>query len=226
MTLFKRKVIPKRNYPLQPNRKYFYVFFLILQFAFVNEANALRFKPDFIYGGMFGFGGSGIDKEIIFEGRSFDLSRAETPGMFGLSVESFIAPKYSLALSHRRGFRLGPFTSGVSFSGLILRRYFYNPPPIIPSLKLGSAITMQTWAPFIGLGTGLAIAKTQRDTDVVPNVTSSQIYFGLHVGFDYQISPNLILRPEIFTSSSIIDVSDTPATLEEFGIVCGFHFRL
>lgn len=191
-----------------------------------SHAHALRFKPDFIYGGMFGFGGSGIEKTVIVENTDFDLSRAETPGMFGLSVETFIAPKYSLALSHRRGFRLGPFSSGVSFTGFTLRRYFYNPPPIIPHSKLSSAVTMQTWAPFIGLGTGLAIAKTERETDVIPNVTSTQVYFGIHIGFDYQISPNLILRPEIFTSSSVIDVSDTPATLEEFGVVCGFHFRL
>jgi hypothetical protein len=212
---------------LQP--KFFNFNLIIITFGiflFSNPAHALRFKPDFIYGGMFGYGGSGIEKTVIVENSNFDLSRAETPGMFGVSIETFIAPKYSLALGHRRGFRLGPFSSGVSFTGFTLRRYFYNSPPIIPHSKLGSSITMQTWAPFIGLGTGLAVAKTERETDVIPNVTSSQIYFGIHIGFDYQISPNLILRPEIFTSSSVIDVSDTPATLEEFGVVCGFHFRL
>ncbi len=219
-------MITLRDCQLQPSRKRFYIFFLIFQFLLINEAHALRFKPDFIYGGMIGYGGSGIDKEVIVETQTFDLSRAETPGMLGVSIETFIATKYSLAFSHRRGFRLGPFSSGVSFSGLILRRYFYNSPPIIPTGGLGSAITVQTWAPFIGLGTGLAIAKTKRETDVIQDVTSSQIYMGVHIGFDYQISPNLILRPEIFTSSSIVDVSDTPATLEEFGVVCGFHFRL
>lgn len=212
--------------PLLPSHKNFYIVFFLLQFLFINNALALRLKPDFVYGGTFGFGGSGIDKTVVVENQNFDVSRAETPGMLGLSIETFISKNYSLALSHRRGFRLGPFSSGVSFSGLILRRYFYNPPPIIPDKNLPSSVTIQTWAPFIGLGTGLAQATTERETDVVKVVKSSQVYFGIHIGFDYQISPNLILRPEIFTSSSFIDVSSTPATIEEFGLVCGFHFKL
>ncbi len=215
-----------RGYLLPLNFWFQSFLIIVASVGFMNSAQAMRFKPDFIYGGLFGYGGSGIDKTVIVAGESFDLSRAETPGMFGLSIETFIAPKYSLALGHRRGFRLGPFTSGVSFTGFTLRRYFYNPPPVIPNSKLGSSVTMQTWAPFIGLGSGIAMAKTERETDVVADVTSSQIYFGIHIGFDYQITPQLILRPEIFTSSSFIDVSDTPATLEEFGVVCGFHFRL
>ncbi len=223
----KRKKIHRvRACPLLPSHKNFYIIFALLQFLFINDAFALRLKPDFIYGGMIGYGGSGIDKTVIVENQKFDVSRAETPGMLGLSVETFVSKNYSLALSHRRGFRLGPFSSGVSFSGLILRRYFYNAPPIIPHKNLASSVTIQTWAPFIGLGTGLAQATTERETDVIKTVRSSQVYFGLHVGFDYQISPTLILRPEIFTSSSFIDVSDTPATIEEFGVVCGFHFRL
>ncbi len=217
---------PAGDFQLRPSHKNFYIVFFILQCLFVHEASAFKFKPDFLYGGQFGYGGSGIDKEVIVQNQKFDVSRAETPGMMGLSVETFVARNYTLALSHRRGFRLGPFSSGVSFTGLILRRYFMNSPPIIPDSKLSSAVTIQTWAPFVGLGTGLAMATTERDTDVVKTVTSNQVYIGLHVGFDYQISPNLILRPEIFTSASFIDVSDTPATIEEFGVVCGFHFKL
>lgn len=206
--------------------KNFWLIFFIIQFFFAAEAFALKLNSNLLYGGTFGFGGSGIEKTVVVGNEKFDVSRAETPGMFGLSVEGFISKNYTLAVSHRRGFRLGPFSSGVSFTGLILRRYFYNPPPIIPDKSLSSSVTIQTWAPFIGLGSGLAHATTERETDVVKTVSSSQVYFGLHVGFDYQISPTLILRPEIFTSSSFIDVSDTPATIEEFGIVCGFHFKL
>jgi hypothetical protein len=192
----------------------------------IHEANALRFKPDFVYGGFIGFGGSGIDKTVVVEGQDFPISRSESPGMMGLSIETFLSNNYSLALSHRRGFRLGPYTSGVSFTGLILRRYFYHQAPIIPSKGLSTAITMQTWAPFIGLGTGLAQASTTRDEDVIVRVSSDAVYFGIHIGVDYQINPNLILRPEFFTSSSLMDVSSTPATIKEYGLVCGFHFKL
>lgn len=197
-----------------------------MQGLFAHQAHAWRPNPDLIYGGFIGFGGSGIEKTVVVNSADHDISRSESPGMIGLSVEGFVADRWSLALSHRRGFRLGPFSSGVNFTGLIMRRYFYHSPPIIPNKNLTTSITVQTWAPFIGLGTGLAHASTNRDSDVVSNVSSSAIYLGLHVGFDYQINPKLILRPEIFTSASFMDVSETPSTIEEFGIVCGFHFKL
>lgn len=216
----------QRAFQLLPSHKNFFFSFFLLQCLFINSANALRLEPDFIYGISFGYGGSGLDKTVIVENQKFDLSRAESPGMIGLSIETFIADQYSLGFSHRRGFRLGPFSSGVSFTGFILRRYFYNAAPILHNKRLATAITVQRWAPFVGLGTGLAMADTLRDGDVIANVDASAVYAGFHVGFDYQISPGLILRPEIFTSSSLVDVSKTPAKIEEFGVVCGFHFRL
>lgn len=215
-----------RTYGLLLSYKRFYALLFLLQCFFIHNAHAWRLKPDFIYGGMFGYGGSGLDKTITVQNQQFDLSRSESPGMIGLSIETFIENQWSLAFSHRRGFRLGPFSSGVTFTGFILRRYFYHQAPILPGKDLSTSLTVQTWAPFIGLGTGLADATTVREGDVVTNVSSSAVYFGVHVGIDYPISPTLILRPEIFTSSSFIDVSTNPSTIQEFGVVCGFHFRL
>lgn len=208
------------------SHKNFLLIFIILQCLIIHEASAGIKLPDLVYGGFIGFGGSGIEKTVVIEGTKYDLARSESPGMMGISAEAFISNKWSLAFSHRRGFRLGPFSTGAFFTGAIARRYFYNPPPFIPSTKLQNAITMQTWAPYIGLGSGIAHASTVREGDVISKVSSSAVYVGIHIGFDYQISPNLILRPEIFTSSSFMDVTETPATLEEFGVVCGFHFRL
>jgi len=199
---------------------------LILIFAIPTTANAFSWKHDLVYGVMGGFGGSGVDKDVRTDaGENVTESRSEAPGMFGVSVEGFLNDKWSLALSHRRGFKFGPFSTKVSFTGVIARRYFGRA-PFIPNQQLkNSATIMRRWAPFVGLGSGIATGTVLRENAVNESVSGSGVYMGIHLGADYHLSPNLILRPEFFTSGTFMNDSDTPSTLNEYGLVCGFHFR-
>jgi|GEM_PF-2141078 len=199
---------------------------LTFQFALAQNANAFSWKHDLVYGVMGGFGGSGVDKDVKTEaGENITEQRSEQPGMFGLSIEGFVNDKWSLALSHRRGFKFGPFSTRVSFTGVIARRYFGRA-PFIPKKNLkNSATIMRRWAPFVGLGSGLATGTVVRENAVNESVSGSGVYMGIHLGADYHLSPNLILRPEFFTSGTFMNDSETPSTLNEYGLVCGFHFR-
>jgi hypothetical protein len=199
------------------------------QIIFTSNAEAFSWKHDLVYGVMTGFGGSGLDEDQPNPTNPTDIitvKRSEDPGMLGISVEAFLNDKWSLALTHRRGYKLGPFSTKVGFTGVVARRYFGRA-PFIPSKQLeNSAVLMRRWAPFVGLGGGIARGSITRAGDAVPRASGSGVYMGIHLGADYHLRPNLILRPEFFTSGTFMDDSTTPATLKEYGLVVGFHFRL
>ncbi len=215
---------------LRPNLNQNFQSFLVLFLTFLmtSTAQAWRFDPsDLVYGVLGGFGASGIEKNVrVGDTQTFDISRAESPGYFGISVETVIHDQWTVAIGHRRGFRFGPFSTGVGFTGGSLRYYYLNPVPIIPRKELESSVTLQRWSPFVGFGTGIANGAIGRERDVVSKIGSSGIFFGIHVGVDYHWLPRFVLRPELIAGTTIFDVSAAPATLAEFGLVCGIHFRL
>lgn len=203
-----------------------FVIMILQSLLLINQAHALRVKPDFIYGVGFGYGNHTMDKEVTVEGDKYNLSRSETPGMLSISVETFITDRWSVGLSHRRGFQMGPFSIGVGFTGIIARRYFMNPTPVLASDKLQSSIIVQGWAPFAGFGFGIAEGSISREGEVVDTISTSGFFVGGHLGLDYQISPNLILRPELFYSTTLMNVSEVPSSLNEMGLILGLHFRI
>lgn len=204
---------------------------VLLQFAFVNQASADSYSlfSDFVYGAGFGYGASGMDKEVEVDNVVVDVSRSETPGMLTLSVESFWNARWSLAISHRRGFRFGPFTSGTHFTGAVVRRYFLRPTPYISASGddggFGS-VTVMNWAPYVGLGGGYTSSNTTREDEIPYRVKSSGVYMGIHLGVDYQLYPNVIFRPELFTSATFMNSSKRASTLKEFGLVMNLQFKL
>jgi hypothetical protein len=189
---------------------------------------AWDFVDDLVFGFAFGFGGSGVDEDIQNESGTGTVTASSSldPGMLGISVEKFINDKWSLALSHRRGFQLGPFGMDVGFTGLVARRYFMRSPTFLPKKDLKNSVTLQRWVPFAGLGIGVASGSIDREGDAVPQVSGSGVYMGVHLGVDYHLYTNMILRPEFFTSATFADDSQTPATLNEYGLVVHFLFRL
>lgn len=207
------------------------VFNLILicgaQFVAPNCVQA-GITDDLVYGFAVGFGGSGIDKDVLNNSGTGTVSASsdQAPGMIGISVEKFWNEKWSVALSHRRGFELGPFGMGVSFTGLIARRYFLRSPTFLPKKTISNSVTLQRWVPYAGLGFGVAEGSIARENDAVGNLNGSGVFMGVHLGVDYHLYPNMILRPEFFTSSTFGSGSETPAVLKEYGLVMGFHFRL
>lgn len=199
-----------------------------LNFLAVEEASALDLTSNYVYGFSIGLGGSGIDQTVIKDdGSKIDASSSESPGMMGISIEKFINNKWSLAISHRRGFKFGPFSHGVGFTGVIARRYFLRPATFLPNPKLENSVTLQSWVPFAGFGGGVASGSITREkADAIPDVDSSGIFMGVHLGVDYHLYTNMILRPEFFTSATFMNNSKTPAVVKEYGLIVGFHFKL
>ncbi len=193
-----------------------------------SHADAMKLgRGDLVFGLSLGFGGAGIDKSLLAEDgiNEFDVSRSESPGVIGISVETFLNEKWGLALSHRRGVRIGPFSMDTHFTGIIARRYFLRTPPVLADPRAKDQVVVQTWTPYVGIGAGVARGHIKREKTFVDSLSSSGIYMGGHVGVDYHYKPRLILRPELYTSASIIDTSKQPATLKEYGLVMGFLFK-
>lgn len=201
---------------------------LVILFCFplVQRAEALNLKDDLMYGVFTGLGGTGVSEDIMTTaGDTLTNDRSEEPLVFGFSVETHINEKWTLALSHRRGVKMGPFRSGVGFTGLTVRRYFLRPSSYLPPKDSVNTATIQRWAPYIGLGGGIAIGSIKRD-EVGGGAKGSGVFFGIDIGVDYPLYPKLILRPRLFTSATFMDDSATPAVLQELGIGCSFIFRI
>lgn len=199
-----------------------------LNFIAASTSEAFDLTSNYVYGVSIGLGGSGVDETFPLENGTgtVDASSAESPGMLGISIEKFLNERWSLALSHRRGFRFGPFSMGVGFTGVIARWYFLRPATFLPDTKLKNSVTFQRWVPFAGFGGGVARGSVEREGDAIGNVSGSGVFMGVHLGIDYHLRPNLILRPEFFTSGTFMNNTKTPSTLKEYGIVVGFHFKL
>ena len=193
-----------------------------------SEAMAESWLDDFTYGFGVGFGATGISEEVFNNTRTekVSASRSEGPAMLSLSMEKALSSRSTLALAHRRGLRLGPLSAGVGFTGLIYRRYFLRNPSYLVREDAVESFSSRTWAPYLGFGGGFAQGSIFREDDAVPVVKSSGFYLGIHVGADYHLYKTLILRPEVFASTTLMDSSETPATTNEFGLIVNLLFRL
>ena len=171
-----------------------------------------------------GLGGTGITKTVNTNGSNVDVSRGETPGMFGLEISKMTSDTWRLSFSHRRGFRLGPFSSGVGFTAVSWNWYYMGTPPLPVSAQAENYVTEDTWEPFLGFSTGLAQGTITRDGDEVASVTSSGAIIGIRVGADYRSTPNLVYRPEIIGSQTFFNSSSKESSLSEFGLMWGFVY--
>ena len=120
-----------------------------------------------------------------------------------------------LGLEHNRGYRLGPFSSGVGFTGINTKFYFRGRvPTVAEKSKTGSTLLVKSFSFFAGLGSGVASGDIKRDDDLVPSINSSGIYIGIQIGADYPIAPGIVLRPQITSYTTFSSSSKTsPAEL-------------
>ena len=176
------------------------------------------------YGGSMGFGGSGIAQAVSLNGTSQVVERSEGPGIFSLFVDRFISDYYNIALEHSRGFTLGPFSMGSSFTGLALRYYFWGPGSTVPKVDgTETVLLVKRFTPYAGVATGVATAEIKRDNDLVPSVSGSGVFMGIRVGADYPMSPGWGIRPELTFSTTFYQSPLLPATLSESSIGCGIY---
>lgn len=197
--------------------------FLILFFASTSEA--VSFRKDLAYSISGGLGDYTINKDVFIQDTVQKATRSESPGVLQLSVELNLNDKMSLALRHSRGFRIGPFSTGVSFTGLVYR-YYFGRKPYLSSPEESNSVTFMNWALFVGGGAGYANANTSREREILKDISSSGMYFGFHVGADYHMYSNFIFRPEIVYSTTLFDDTEQPAKISEMALILGIVFKL
>lgn len=200
---------------------------IVMAISLVFSSQALAWEWDFsgwTWGYSVGLGGTGITKTVNNNGADVDVSRGETPGMFGIEISKMTGDTWRTSIGHRRGFRLGPFSSGVGFTTISWNWYYLGPPPLPVSAQAPDYVTEDTWEPFLGFSTGLAQGTITRDGDEVGSVTSSGAIIGIRVGADYRSTPNLVYRPEIVGSQTFFNSSAKQSSLSEFGLMWGFTY--
>lgn len=201
---------------------------LLLTILSAQGANA-SIWPDFdnwnlnVFGGL---GGTGIQKQVEKNDEILDVSRGESPGVIGFDFETFTSDRWRFTIGHRRGFRLGPFSSGVGFTGLSWNWYFLSTPPTAVNFGSENYLAEDSSSMFVGVSTGVAYGTITREADEVGSVTASGAYIGIRFGMDYSWSPGVIIRPEVFGSQTFYDTGNLASSLNDFGIVCGLVFRL
>jgi hypothetical protein len=164
---------------------------------------------DFRIGGGVGFGGGGVTKTVEVQSTNTSVQRSEGPGTISIFVDYLLSDRFTVGLDHSRGFRLGPASSGVAFTSFVGRWYFLGP---VPSVKKGTndtTLLVKRITPFFGLAAGVASASISRENDVVPEMSSSGIFYGYRLGLEYSLAPGLGFRPEIVYSSTLSSASES-----------------
>ena len=178
-------------------------------------------------GTTLGFGGTGLSKIVKVNNVSRTIERSEGPGVFSIFGETFYSDNIGLGIEHSRGFRLGPFTSGLSFTGFYGRYYFFGPAPQAINSDGGeSTIQYRKIAMFLGLSGGVGQGKVSRNADQVPNLTGSGVYMGIRVGADYPISDRLGLRPELIYNTTFMASEVNAPSLSEFALQLGLYWAI
>lgn len=179
------------------------------------------------YHGMgiaFGYGGTGITKNLTINGNAITVNKSETPGVISFNWDFQWSDRLLITLEHIRGFRLGPFSSGVGLTGISSKWYFRDPiPSMIKTSSSDSTLLIKQWSPFVGGALGIASGEINREGDEVSSVSSSGIYFGLRTGADYQYEANRVLRTQI-SFSSTIPASTPYSQVFEFSMSAGIIF--
>jgi hypothetical protein len=195
---------------------------------FVLIASPVAQAGDFRLGTGLGYGGAGITKVDSVGTDKQSVKRSEGPGTFSLFLDYMVSDSIAVGFEHARGYRLGPFSSGVGFTGITTRWYFRTPAPTVARAAPDqSTLLVKQFSFFVGLGSGIAAGTINRDEDLVPSVTSSGVYIGFILGADYPLSPGVVLRPQITSYSTFSSSSKTsPAELSYFSFGAGIYFFL
>ena len=198
---------------------------------------------DFRFYGGLGLGGAGITKtpsssastttstdtttSTSTDATSTSVQRNEGPGVITLGIEKILSHRYTLAFDHSRGFRLGPFSSGVSFTGFTTRYYFDAVPWGAKETKGQPTIFVKRLFGYIGGGIGVATGTIERTNDLVPNVSASGVYLGIRFGYDIPLNQfGTGIRPELMLSQTIASSATDPSSLSLFFLGCQFYFQL
>ena len=176
-------------------------------------------------GGTIGLGGTGLTSDQKISDVVIPVERSEGPGVFGIFLEYLTSDTTSVAVGHTRGFNLGPFSSGIGFTGVTWRKFFFGPAPsMVSSKEERSTLLIQRYAPFSGVEIGIADGSTYRENDAIPNASASGLFMGFHGGCDYQTSPGIVQRYEVVYSTTPVSTGALKKSLTEFALQFGIYF--
>lgn len=179
----------------------------------------------FLVGGALGFGGAGIKQTQVVDGKSIDAEKSEGPGVVSIFIENLLSDTSSFGFEHSRGFRLGPFSTGVSLTGMTHRFYLTGPAPYFPKIENGNNyIFSKQYVPYLGYGLGVATADVARSNDLTPSVTGSGVYLAFKGGMDYSMSPGKGMRYEIHYATTFMSAELPVTTVSEFALQVGWYF--
>lgn len=194
------------------------IFFVALLMSSIASA-------EYRLGGLLGFGGTGIKSTVEISTFSIDVERSDGPGIFQLIYEKTLSSTTSWSFEHTQGFTLSPFSSGVGFTGFSHKWYYPGEiPSVVESKTNQTTLIMKSISPYIGLGAGVAKGTISRQKDLVSDVSASGVYFGFHLGADYQLRPNVIFRNELVTFTTLPGSGAVKSTLSAFGLMSGLVY--
>lgn len=190
---------------------------------------------DFRLGAGLGYGGAGVNATQAVNGSDVSVQRSEGPGTLSLFMDYLLSDQWSIGFEHNRGYRMAPFSTGASFTGLDARWFFLSPAPSFERRSDGpvspegsdSRIFIKRYSFFVGLAAGIAIADISRTNDQVPDVQGSGAYVGIKLGVEYPLVPGLNLRPEISSYKTIASPPNAlPSSVSYFSFGVGFCLML
>lgn len=202
------------------------LFVVLLSFAAQSEAQS---KLQGLRAGVVGgFGGSGISKAVDVTANdvtnTVNVSRSNGPGVYGYFIEYPLDSLTSISLERFQGFSLSPFSNGVEFTGASYKWYYMGAmPSMVKSDNNNTTLMVKGYVPFVAGSLGVAKGVIERSKDLVSSVDATGVYFGGHLGVDYQFAPNFILRPDIIFGTTLPDAKEQ-ASLSLFGITAGLVY--
>lgn len=173
-----------------------------------------------------GFGGSGIEKEVPFENATTVAQKSEGFGMMHFFIENTWSSHWLYGLEHSRGFRLGPFSSGVGITSATFKWHYLGTVPEVRPLSDTTTLFEKRWSFYTGFSTGIASGTITREGDQIESVSSSGITFGIKNGVDYLLRKNLGMRIEMSFSSTFFQATTLPANMREFSLWYGLFIPL
>lgn len=188
---------------------------------FVATPNAFA-ESTWRVGGGLGFGGAGISKQVKNEdGDTVVAEKGESPGTAHIFLEKLTSEKWVLSFEHARGYRLGPFSSGVGFTSGGLLWHYLGPAPDVSDNKGDDSFFVKRWSPYTGGSTGIAEGEIRREADKVPRIYSSGVFIGLRNGVDYLLKPDMGLRIEASYMFTFFQAAQAPANMSLFSLWAG-----
>ena len=175
-----------------------------------------------------GFGGAGIKRNSSLTSSVPGLvTRSEGIGTMEIGIERILSDRLTAAISHSRGFRLGPFSAGVGFTGLFARYYLFQQSWGSNDSGTETTLLVRRILPYLGAGIGLASGTIERPPpDLVTSLSASALFFGARLGADVPLSSKGFgVRGELGTSFTGTTSGPEPSSLSYFSIGAAAYFQ-